>query len=75
MGTEAIKLELIQWLSQLEDDETLHYLKIVKDSGSNKNTDWNDLTSDEKTGVERGLQDIRDGKTISHDEVKQKYGL
>ena len=32
MGHEAIKLELIQWLTNLEDDETLDYLKVVKDS-------------------------------------------
>ena len=32
MGHEAIKLELIEWLAQLNDDDTIRYLKIVKDS-------------------------------------------
>ena len=31
MGTEALKLELIDWLSKLNDDETIAYLKLLKD--------------------------------------------
>ena len=34
MGQEALKLELIEWLTKLEDKETMEYLKIVKDSKS-----------------------------------------
>ncbi len=33
MGREAIKLELIEWLSRLEDDETIQYLKVVGSVG------------------------------------------
>lgn len=32
MGQEAIKLELIEWLTKLDDNETIAYLKIVKDA-------------------------------------------
>ena len=34
MGNDAIKIELIQWLSKLEDNETLDFLKLVKDSNT-----------------------------------------
>jgi hypothetical protein len=75
MGHEAIKLELIQWLTKLEDDETLDYLKVVKDS-SNSNSDWWDELSDEqKSGIERGLKDVDNGRVHTHKDIKLKYGL
>ena len=75
MGRDAIKLELIEWLSKLDDNETIEYLKIVKDSRSANNDWWDDLSESQKAGIERGLNDIKNGRTISHDEVKDKYGL
>lgn len=75
MGQEAIKLELIEWLTKLDDKETIEYLKIVKDSKSTSNDWWNDLTEDQKRGITRGLKDIQQGKTFSHDEINNRYGL
>ena len=75
MGHDAIKLELIEWLTKLEDDETIQYLKIVKDSKSTEHDWWEDLSENEKKGIERGLKDIEAGRIVSHDEVKSKYGL
>ena len=75
MGNEAIKLELIEWLSKLNDDETIEYLKVVKDSKSKENDWWDDLTAEQKKGIERGLRDIDQGRITPHEEVKKKYGL
>lgn len=75
MGLEAIKLELIEWLAKLEDDETIEYLKIVKDSKSNQNDWWDELPDLQKAGIERGINDIKNNRTVSHDDVKSKYGL
>ena len=75
MGHDEIKLELIEWLTKLEDDETIQYLKIVKDSKSTEYDWWEDLSENEKNGIERGLKDIEAGRVVSHDEVKSKYGL
>ncbi len=75
MGHEAIKLELIEWLTKLDDDQTIQYLKIVKDS-NDKHTDWwKDLTDEQKKGIQKGLNDVNQGKVIPHDDVKKKYGL
>jgi len=74
MGHDAIKLELIEWLIRLEDYEVIHYLKIVKDSGCDHDW-WNDLTDEQKAGIERGMKDIDEGRTTPHEEVKQRYGL
>ena len=75
MGIKAIKLELIEWLSQLEDHETIEYLKVVKDSRANEGDWWNDLSADQMSGIERGLKDMREGRTYSHEEVKKRHGL
>ena len=75
MGHEAIKLELIEWLTKLDDDETIQYLKIVKDSKDKHSDWWDDLPDEQKQGIQRGFKDIDQGKVIPHDEVKRKYGL
>lgn len=75
MGHEAIKLELLEWLTKLEDDETINYLKIVKDSNVTNSEWWHDLTDEQKSGIDRGLKDVDAGRVISHDNVKKKYGL
>ncbi|MBU2525215.1 MAG: hypothetical protein KKC03_01250 [Bacteroidetes bacterium] len=75
MGHEAIKLEIIEWLAKLDDIEKIEYLKIVKDSMTIENDWWDDLTTAQKTGIERGFEDICSGRTVSHDDVKRRYGL
>jgi len=39
MGYDDLKKELIEWLSRLEDPDTIQYLKLVKDSKSS-DQDW-----------------------------------
>ncbi|MDP2058300.1 MAG: hypothetical protein U1C58_12165 [Flavobacteriaceae bacterium] len=75
MGYEAIKLEIIEWLAKLDDSETIEYLKIVKDSRTIDNDWWDDLADAQKDGIERGLDEIKRGHTISHEDVKRRYGL
>ena len=75
MGHEALKLELIEWLAHLDDDDTITYLKIVKDSSETGSDWWQDLTNEQKAGIESGLKDIDAGRVTPHDQVKDKYGL
>ena len=75
MGQEAIKLELIEWLSKLEDEDTIVYLKLVKDSKSLSKDWWQDINHEQKAGIERGLKDVDAGRITPHEKVKQKYGL
>jgi len=75
MGHEALKLELIEWLAHLDDDDTISYLKIVKDSSDTGNDWWQDLSDEMRQGIERGLRDIDAGRVTPHDQVKKKYGL
>jgi hypothetical protein len=75
MNQDAIKIELIEWLKGMKDKDVLNFLKVLKDS-SIKNEDWfHELSKEEKAGIERGLVDIREGRTFSHEEIRIKYGL
>jgi len=74
MGLEAIKLELIEWLTQLDDEDTIEYLKVVKDSKTEGDW-WEDLTPGQRAGIERGLKDIDEGRVTPHEEVKKRFGL
>lgn len=71
MGHEAIKLELIEWLTRLEDDETIDYLRLVKDAKISHHDWWCDLNEEQKSGIEHGLQDIDAGRVTPRDEIKQ----
>jgi len=75
MGQEAIKLELIQWLANFEDDETIDYLKVVKDSNETQKDWWHNLTDEQKSGIARGLKDVDEGRVYTHNDIIIKYGL
>ncbi len=75
MGTEAIKTELIEWLTNLNDDETILYLKLLKDSEISNTDWWYDLSQEQKSGLQRGLSDIDAGRVTLHEDIKLKYGL
>ena len=75
MGLEAIKLELIEWLTKLDDQDTINYLKVVKDSSSDDSDWWNTLSDNQKQGIEAGLKDIEEGRVTDHEDVKRKYGF
>ncbi|MFA5639381.1 MAG: hypothetical protein WC946_02700 [Bacteroidales bacterium] len=36
---------------------------------------WNDLSEKDKTAIIKGLNDMKNQHTLSHDLVKEKYGL
>jgi len=43
---------------KLEYSETINYLKIIKDTSSSDKDWWQEMTDEQKTGIERGLKDI-----------------
>ncbi|WP_294082010.1 hypothetical protein [Proteiniphilum sp. UBA5384] len=59
------EIELIEWLIRLEDEEIINYLKVVKENKTHHNDWWNDLSDEQKAGVERGLKDIDEGRTTN----------
>ena len=71
LNIQSKKLELIQWLSTIED---LSVLNKIIDLKKQENKDWWNLISDnEKQSIEKGLQDANSGKLNSHSKAKQLY--
>ena len=73
MKSEYIKLELIEWLAKMEDKGLLQSLFFLKKA--NESSDRaDDLTAEQKSKVEQGLQDIKAYRTVSREKVRAKYG-
>ncbi|MFZ1694663.1 MAG: hypothetical protein WAT74_15810 [Flavobacteriales bacterium] len=73
MSTNAMKLELIQWICQLNDQgllATLHELKKANEDG-----EWFEkLTPEQKASVRAGEEDIKAGRLIPSAEVWKRHG-
>lgn len=66
-----IKIELIQWLTTLEDKSLIQ--KII-DLRKNQAKDWKSKISEsEKTSIEQGISDAEAGKLNSHSEARKVY--
>ncbi|MDX2128710.1 MAG: hypothetical protein SFU91_06700 [Chloroherpetonaceae bacterium] len=65
------KIELIQWLSGLEDTKVIEKLLKIKEEENQEW--WDDLTRDEKASIEKGIDDAKLGKVTSHLAVKALY--
>ena len=71
LNIQSKKLELIQWLSTIED---LSLINKIIDLKKQENKDWwNSISENEKQSIEKGLQDAKAGKLNSHSKAKQLY--
>ncbi|RMA56300.1 hypothetical protein [Ulvibacter antarcticus] len=65
------KIELIQWLSTLNDISIIEKLMKLRDR---EKTDWwNEISTLEIESIEKGLKDADQGKLKSHSEAKKLY--
>lgn len=72
LNIQSKKIELIQWLSTIED---LSVINKIIDLKKQENKDWwNSISENEKQSVEKGLQDAEAGKLNSHSKAKELYG-
>lgn len=65
------KIELIQWLSVIDDDELLE--KIIDLKKQNSGDWWNEISEAEKDSIDRGLADADSGNLRSHFEARSIY--
>jgi hypothetical protein len=65
------KIELIQWLSTLNDESTIE--KLMKLRESEKTDWWQEISKEEKNSIEKGIKDADSGKLKSHSEAKKLY--
>jgi len=66
MNTYAAKLDLIHWITELQDVSVLTRIKSIKENAHTASVA-------EMMSVERGMEDFQKGKTRSHLQVKKRY--
>ena len=71
LSLENKKIELIQWLSTLNDKRVID--KLMKLREKEKSDWWNEISESEKKSIEKGIQDADNGKMTPHSSVKKIY--
>ena len=65
------KIELIQWLTTLDDDILIQRLIEFRDS--QMKDWWTEISNNERASVEKGIIDANAGNLQSHSEARKIY--
>lgn len=65
------KIELIQWLSTLEDNSILD--KLLKFKKEDTKYWWHSISEEDKSSIEKGIVDAEKGNLVAHSEVRKIY--
>jgi len=73
MNTQILnkKLELIQWLSTLEDSTIIE--KLLKFRKEETKDWWESISEEEKKSIEKGISEANNNELKPHSEVKKIY--
>ena len=72
MGTAIDKKELIDWISDLDNQAILETLQSIKNSQTRGDW-WEEISATEKSGIDRGLEDSEAEKATPHSQVRDTY--
>ncbi|MDR0737733.1 MAG: hypothetical protein LBF39_01515 [Prevotellaceae bacterium] len=73
MNVTTQKLDIIHWITELNDPATLGLLGNIKERSTCQQDWWNTLSAEEQTSIEQGLADAANGRTTPHSKVKKRY--
>ena len=73
MNIQTEKLDLIEWISKLNDTTIIDKLRELKDDYSKSKDWWDTLKKEEIDSINRGLKDFEEGRTHSHDTARKVY--
>lgn len=72
MNLQATKLELIQWLSTIDNPSIIEKILAIR---ANEKEDWWDyLSTLEKESINKGIEDADAGNLKDHDQARKIYG-
>jgi hypothetical protein len=72
MNIESEKKKIIEWISEIEDESTIEELKILRDVSVNGSDLWDNLSEEEKKGIDEGIKNIDEGRIVSYEDVKKE---
>jgi len=71
-----IQFEKKELLKLLAETENPSIIKAVKKIFQKEKKDfWEELTDEQKEAIEEGLEDFRQGRVVSYEEMKKEFGL
>ena len=73
MNIQSEKLNLIEWISKLNDLSIIERLKQIREDYSKSGGWWESLEKEELASIERGLQDFEEGRVHSHETARKIY--
>ena len=74
MNISAEKVDIIQRICEIQDNDLIDLIKNIIDIPANANSDWWDtVTQEERDSINRGLNDLDEGKVYAHDQIRKKY--
>ena len=73
MNIQTEKLNLIEWISRINDISVIDKLKEIKDDYSKSKDWWDTLNKEEIESIKRGLKDFEEGKIHSHETARKIY--
>jgi hypothetical protein len=74
MNLSAEKLDIIQRICEIQDNDLIDLIKnIITVPNVSKSDWWSNITQEEIASINRGLDDLQQGKIQSHDQIRKKY--
>jgi hypothetical protein len=73
MNIQAEKLDLIEWISKLNDNSIIDKLRHIKEDYTKSKDWWKSLNQEEIASINRGLLDFEEGRTHSDDTARKIY--
>ncbi len=74
MNIQTEKLELIEWITKLSDSSVIEKLHELKKSYTHSKDWWDNLKKEELESIDRGLNDLDEGRIHSHESARSIYG-
>ncbi|MFT5724301.1 MAG: hypothetical protein ACI9JN_001419 [Bacteroidia bacterium] len=71
MNIQTKKIELIQWLSSLTDVDVINEIMKLRENGARDW--WFELSNEDRSSIEQGLEDADSGKLKPHSEARKLY--
>ena len=70
-----IQLEKLELMKLLQETNNPSIIKSIKKIFQKEQNDWwDELPNSAKDGINEGLEDIKNGRVVSFDEVKEQFG-
>lgn len=73
MNIQTEKLNLIEWISKLNDTSIIDRLREIKEDYSKSKEWWDTLKKEEIESINRGLRDFDEGRIHSQETAKKIY--